>query len=315
MPARFSLGCVFLIFPQLVSGQNYAIQEQYPTVQDSAIADAIVSSANPDMPLGVPFSCTGTAAYNAIGVGHEYGSASPFCPVPKGVIHSYIRWDLDTIPQGHVVWLATVNFHGAGGISSATIRVTIARVLENWDETSLTWNNAPSSDTAETTFTVDQDGNSPQEIDITSIVRHWYSNPSSNYGIVLYESPPGVSGNNVKFWGSHDNTIGKRPPILTTDFVTSVKGETQPFGFRLLSNYPNPFNGVTRISLSLPNRQHVSIKIYDVLGREVSTLVDANLSPDFHSFIWDANNYPTGSYFCRAIGEHYSSSLKLLLLK
>lgn len=85
--------------------------------------------------------------------------------------------------------------------------------------------------------------------------------------------------------------------------------------YRLEQNYPNPFNSATNISFGLRSRSFVSLKIYDVIGREVATLVFEKLSAGNHTRRWDAEKLPSGVYFYCLKTESYSETKKLVLLK
>jgi hypothetical protein len=88
-----------------------------------------------------------------------------------------------------------------------------------------------------------------------------------------------------------------------------------PAEFTLHRNYPNPFNPTTRIEYELPASSHVSLTVYDVLGREIQTLVDERQSAGNHSVTFNAGNLPSGVYFDRLQAGNYSATKKLLLLK
>jgi len=90
-----------------------------------------------------------------------------------------------------------------------------------------------------------------------------------------------------------------------------------PFDFNLSKNYPNPFNPTTNISFMIPNRSAVSLKIYNVLGKEVTTLVnDKVLDAGQHRITWDASDLPSGIYFYQIkVADHYSAIGKCVLMK
>jgi hypothetical protein len=86
--------------------------------------------------------------------------------------------------------------------------------------------------------------------------------------------------------------------------VRSADPGSLPRLFALQQNYPNPFNPSTRISFDLPFRSRVILKIYDVLGREVRTLIEGFLDPGTHDLPWDGlgstgKGVGTGAYFYR----------------
>lgn len=88
-----------------------------------------------------------------------------------------------------------------------------------------------------------------------------------------------------------------------------------PAGVTLLQNYPNPFNPGTTIGYILPSTQRVTLTIFDVLGREVATLVNERQSGGYHEVRFDAQGLSGGLYFCRLEGESARELRKLLLLK
>jgi dienelactone hydrolase len=92
--------------------------------------------------------------------------------------------------------------------------------------------------------------------------------------------------------------------------------------FELEQNYPNPFNLTTAIGYRISAVSHVTLKVYDVLGRQVATLVNENESPGYHYVTFNAANLSSGVYFYRILSEpvsggagEYHDTKKLLLLK
>ncbi|MFA3784147.1 T9SS type A sorting domain-containing protein [Melioribacteraceae bacterium 4301-Me] len=99
--------------------------------------------------------------------------------------------------------------------------------------------------------------------------------------------------------------------------VTSVQEEsTSKFsGFVLQQNYPNPFNPSTTIRFSLPRREHVTLKVFDILGREVATLVDGELNAGEYSVVYDASSLPSGVYFYRLQAGSFVEQRKMEVVK
>ncbi len=92
-------------------------------------------------------------------------------------------------------------------------------------------------------------------------------------------------------------------------------GTGVPQSYSLSQNYPNPFNPTTVISYQLPVNSQVTLKVYDVLGREVQTLVDEHQSAGDHWVRFDGTNLPSGVYFYRLQAGTYHNTKKLVLLK
>ncbi|MGB2960605.1 MAG: M14 family zinc carboxypeptidase [Bacteroidota bacterium] len=103
--------------------------------------------------------------------------------------------------------------------------------------------------------------------------------------------------------------------LLLYTSLTDVGDELPPDIFSLRQNYPNPFNPATTIRYSLPRRGHVMLKVFDLLGREVETLVDEVRSAGAHSVRFDAGGLAAGVYLYRLTAGGGSQTRKLLLLR
>ena len=97
--------------------------------------------------------------------------------------------------------------------------------------------------------------------------------------------------------------------------LTNVEDDQIVNNFELKQNYPNPFNPSTTISFSIPTSEFVTLKVYDVLGREIATLVNENLSEGSYSYNFDAKNLTSGVYFYKLQAGKYSETKKMLLSK
>ena len=83
----------------------------------------------------------------------------------------------------------------------------------------------------------------------------------------------------------------------------------------LQQNYPNPFNPNTTIQFDLPKTSKVTLKVFNILGEEVSTLVSDRLSAGSHTYEWDASNLSCGVYLYRLEAEGYFETRKMILMK
>jgi hypothetical protein len=103
--------------------------------------------------------------------------------------------------------------------------------------------------------------------------------------------------------------------VRSTASVNSVSVTTLPTSFQLMQNYPNPFNPTTVISFQLATKSRVTLKVYDILGREVETLVDGALDTGLHQVSFDASRFASGVYFYRIQAGSFTATKKLMLLK
>jgi hypothetical protein len=103
--------------------------------------------------------------------------------------------------------------------------------------------------------------------------------------------------------------------IYRIDRVTSVKEPQIPQKFALYQNYPNPFNPTTTISYDLPERARVKLSVYNILGQEVATLVNAEQEPGRYNVKFDASDLPSGVYFYRLEAGKFIEQKKTILIK
>jgi flagellar hook assembly protein FlgD len=85
--------------------------------------------------------------------------------------------------------------------------------------------------------------------------------------------------------------------------------------FQLQNNYPNPFNPSTQITYSVPKVTDVTLKIYDILGREIAILVNEKKQAGDYKVTWDAEEVPSGVYFYRIVAGEYIETKKMAVVK
>jgi hypothetical protein len=111
-------------------------------------------------------------------------------------------------------------------------------------------------------------------------------------------------------YAQHTGRVGK------VGIISHVETqESTPQLYTLNQNYPNPFNSTTTISLDLPTKSFALLKIYDLLGREVSTLISEQLSMGKHLLHWDGDKLASGVYLYRLQAGKFIETKKLILLK
>jgi len=91
--------------------------------------------------------------------------------------------------------------------------------------------------------------------------------------------------------------------------------QPQPADYKLSQNYPNPFNPSTRIAYSLPVDGLVILKVFDALGKEVTTLVNENKKAGSYEVMFDGSRLASGVYFSKMISARYSSFIKMIIMK
>ena len=119
-------------------------------------------------------------------------------------------------------------------------------------------------------------------------------------------SGSGLSGKNIRI----------RPVVVSSSVPLAVGSEFggTPASFELLQNYPNPFNPSTEISFSIPQSGVVSLKVFEVLGREVTTLVNGEQESGTHIVQWDAKDMASGVYLYTLRSGSYTQTRKMMLI-
>ncbi|GBD91209.1 bacillolysin precursor [bacterium BMS3Abin04] len=115
-----------------------------------------------------------------------------------------------------------------------------------------------------------------------------------------------VSEEQLPYWYA----VGNHPVSVEED-----DSRTIPNNFKLLQNYPNPFNPSTVIEFSIQKATYTSLKVYDILGKEISTLVNEEKQPGNYKVNFDASNLSSGIYYYRLNAGNFTENRKMLLLK
>ncbi len=114
---------------------------------------------------------------------------------------------------------------------------------------------------------------------------------------------------NPNFYSKWDYDL-RKPRLTSVDELPGV-----PLVYSLEQNYPNPFNPSTRIEFSIPATSNVVLKVYNILGQEVVTLVNESLKVGNHAVTFDASRFASGVYLYRLTAGQFVSTKKMLLLK
>jgi hypothetical protein len=133
---------------------------------------------------------------------------------------------------------------------------------------------------------------------------HSYTDPELNSGSQYYILAIKDFAGNINYTSPLEATISSVPE---NNFI--------PEQISLRQNYPNPFNPVTTIEFYLPASGNISLKVYDVLGREISELAKGNFQTGLHRIPFAAGNLPSGTYFYTLTAGEFSETKKLILIK
>ena len=99
-----------------------------------------------------------------------------------------------------------------------------------------------------------------------------------------------------------------------TTYTGTISNEIPVEAF-LSNNYPNPFNPTTKIEFAIPKNSYVTLKIYDNIGRDVSTLINELKSAGKYSIDFNGNNLASGVYYYKLTSDNFSDIKKMILVK
>jgi photosystem II stability/assembly factor-like uncharacterized protein len=136
-----------------------------------------------------------------------------------------------------------------------------------------------------------------------------------NEGLIITSRVDGLMiFNNYIFAGTWGNGVWRRP--LGELIGIKPISEQIPSHFDLEQNYPNPFNPTTKIQFDISEtHSNASLRIYDILGREMETIVNEQLNAGTYEVEWNASNYPSGVYYYKLIVGDYTDTKKMVLVK
>jgi outer membrane protein assembly factor BamB len=128
-----------------------------------------------------------------------------------------------------------------------------------------------------------------------------------------------IGSDGTLYIGTHlgSLTTGQEKTLIAIrDTVTSVKNDNEEtLSYTLEQNYPNPFNSRTNIRYTIPHRGRVVLKIFDLLGKEVATLLDSYQDSGEYDVIFQPEDLSSGIYFYTLTSGSFMDTKKLILLK
>jgi len=118
--------------------------------------------------------------------------------------------------------------------------------------------------------------------------------------------------NGYIFAGTWDYSVWRRS-LVEIIRINNISGEI-PSKYYLYQNHPNPFNSVSKIKFEIAKLSDVNITVYDILGKEVSSLVNEKLKPGTYETFFDGGGLSSGIYFCRLIVNSEQKDFKKMML-
>jgi hypothetical protein len=210
--------------------------------------------------------------------------------------------------QGTSAWSSVWSFSTALLPSAPTLISPPNGTIGTTTTPTLTWSNLPSIINYK--VQISRVPNFTIIIDSTSVVTNQYSVPSGK----LFD-------NITYFWRVNaTNAYGTGPWSQVWSFTPqptglNLIGNNVPEEFNLYNNYPNPFNPVTKIRFDVANSGLVNLKVYNIQGKEVTTLVNTILSAGSYETIWRASAFSSGVYYYRFQTTEFSMTKRMILLK
>jgi len=123
-----------------------------------------------------------------------------------------------------------------------------------------------------------------------------------------------IDGASLRIHDTGEIVLSNRSSLVKLQLASSTQGD-MPKSFALLQNYPNPFNPLTVIGYQISAPRLVSLKVYDILGQLVATLVDETQQPGTYRAEWDAGKSPSGVYYYRLRAGQFTDVKKMVLLR
>ncbi len=133
----------------------------------------------------------------------------------------------------------------------------------------------------------------------------------------------GIGGDDIaddirdfSFYKNHGDVIGNANLVPSTITVSLESNDFEiPVIYKLSQNYPNPFNPSTTIEFSLPKSEFVELKVFNILGKEVASLVSKKLNQGNHTYQFDGSNLASGIYYYQLVAGDYREVKKMILLR
>jgi hypothetical protein len=235
------------------------------------------------------------------------------------------KFNLRGIPARAQFLNARLSLYGnpypVSALHSGANKSYLRKVTSAWDHNTVTWETQPDFSTVNQVEL--PESTSPTQdyldIDVSALVEDMLLDSTTNFGFVIMNRFENIY-RSMNFASSDCIDSTKRPLLVISYMPNPWTGiapvnEVTPAGYDLSQNFPNPFNPVTNIDFDIPAESFVSLRIFDQLGREVSTLVNENLSAGSYRLQWDGSNFGSGIYFIRLEAGSKMITKRMMLVK
>ena len=255
--------------------------------------------------------------------------------ISGGFRNALIRFPNVGTAAGKIIDSAFVYLTAYGNSGSSGVNIRIA-ANDTINAQSISSNRNIELGKALTTATVNwnsipnwSDGIIYRSPDIKTVVQEWADLPGHNGiadALLLFFNNNSSSTNGRRVFSQWDYVSsgiqGNEKPKLVIYYsagLPKIAGNNEieivPEEYELYQNYPNPFNPSTNIKFNLPEAGNVRLDIFNILGENVTTLIDEEMSAGTHNVIFDAGNLPSGIYIYRLQTNSFSQTKKMLFIK
>jgi hypothetical protein len=221
----------------------------------------------------------------------------------SGTAVSYVLSGSGTITDD-MSSISNIAFGGSNG--GSPLPVELVKFIATRDQKNVTLSWSTATEVNNYGFDIERKPETGDWTKIGFVSGHGNSNSPKNYSFT--DSSP-LSGK-IQYRLKQLDINGKYKYSNTVEIYVAATAD-----FALKQNFPNPFNPSTKISYSLPVYGFVSLKIYDVLGRLISTLVNENEKAGQYEVMFDGSHSASGVYMCKMNSGNYSVTIKMLIMK
>jgi hypothetical protein len=263
-----------------------------PECNDTYVCDCLPNANNPNGPI--------TKLYQG-----QYGTCFD---------RFLIQWDLSSLPKNITITRAIMELKCSTITGTLSGQMVYYRITGNWGETQVTYATLPSYTNEDSVAMGWPTVGQWHAVDITKFVQKWIQDTASNYGV--YGHCAGTTGQGVVGFSSSDASSNRPKLVITYATTTGIHfGQSQPLKFQLYQNYPNPFNPTSKIYYSISRGVFVSLKVYDISGKVVASLVQQKQNPGNYEITFNGSHLTSGIYLYRLQAGSFCDVKKMILVK